>query len=150
MPYDLNARYSYQLQCSAKQGSGARPVNNVGNVAKSSPSSNPVPETSKNDSSPQSQEEIAKSVFSEKPENLDSRGLLKQYVHQVPGGYYIGLENGSNQTLNLKLCLSGLYETNNPNLSEVPFTSNPMTRKMFLVKPKPGVKGGISFVFDYA
>ena len=98
---------------------------------------------------PQSQEDIAKAVFSETPENLDSRGLLKQYVHQVPGGYYIGLENGSNQTLNLKLCLTGLYETNNPNLSEVPFTSNPMTRRLFLVKPKTGYKGGISFVFDY-
>ena len=149
MPYDLNARYSYQLQCSAKQGSGARPVNNVGNVPKGSPSSNPVPEST-NNSSPQSQDEIAKSVFSERPENLDNRGLLKQYVHQVPGGYYIGLENGSNQNLNLKLCLTGLYESNNPNLSEVPFTIQAMTRRMFLVKPKPGYKGGISFVFDYA
>ena len=48
------------------------------------------------------------------------------------------------------MCLTGLYETNNPNLSEVPFTINGMTRKKFLVKPKPGYKGGISFVFDYA
>ena len=156
MPYDLNARYSYQLQCGAKPSSGARPVNNTGDVPKGSsspskPSSSSGKKTggSSSESVPQTQEEIAKAVFSENPENLDNRGLLKQYVHQVPGGYYIGLENGSSQNLNLKLCLTGLYETNNPNLSEVPFTSNSMTRRLFLVKPKPGYKGGISFVFDY-
>ena len=156
MPYDLNSRYSYQLNCSARQGSGKRPVNNTGDVpsaptgGSTKPTGTSQPSSSGGSSKPQTQQEIANDVFSEKPENLDSRGLLKQYVHQVPGGYYIGLENGSTQNLNLKLCLTGLYETSNPNLSEIPFTSNARTRRLFMVKPKPGHSGGISFVFDYA
>jgi hypothetical protein len=50
----------------------------------------------------------------------------------------------------MKLCLEGLYETSNPGLSEVPFSINGMTRKIFLVKPKEGHRGGISFSFAMA
>ena len=155
MPYNLSARFSYQLQSSARSASGATPVNNTDNIPPQSQQQNVKPSSNtntnnNNNTNTQSQQEIAKAVFAEEAETLDNRGLLKQYVHQVPGGYYIGFENGSKQNLNMKLCLEGLYESNNPNLSDVPFTSNAMTRRLFLVKPKPGYRGGISFMFDYA
>ena len=156
MPYDLNSRFSYSLQSSAKSPSGARPVNNTDNIPPQSSSNKPSisnnnnNRNNNNNSSVPSQQDIAKEVFAEEAEALDNRGLLKQYVHKVPGGYYIGFENGSKQSLNMKLCLEGMYENNNPNLSEVPFTSNAMTRRLFLIKPIQGHKGGISFMFDYA
>ena len=95
-----------------------------------------------------SMEEIARRVFSERAEALDDRGYLNQYVYQTSNGYYIGFENGSNTTLRMKIILEGLYEVNNPNLSVVPFTSNPRSRKIFYLKVKPGNKGDPSFMFD--
>ena len=95
-------------------------------------------------------QEIARRVFSEKAEALDDRGYLNQYVHQTSDGYYIGFENGSSRALQMKLILEGLYEVNNPNLEEVPFVSNPRSRKLFYLKVRPGNKGDISFMFDQA
>ena len=140
LPYTYSSLYSYELKTSAKAASGQR-----GN-APSSSSSSSQPQQQQT----QSTQDIANQVFAETPEKLDQNGYLKQYVHRVQGGYYIGFENGSNRNLNMKLCLEGMYEVNNPNLSEVPFVSNGMTRKMFLIKPIQGHRGGISFLFDYA
>ena len=97
-----------------------------------------------------SMQEIARRVFSEKAEALDDRGYLNQYVHQTSDGYYIGFENGSSRALQMKLILEGLYEVNNPNLEEVPFVSNPRSRKLFYLKVRPGNRGDISFMFDQA
>ena len=97
-----------------------------------------------------SMQEIARRVFSEKAEALDDRGYLNQYVHQTSDGYYIGFENGSSRALQMKLILEGLYEVNNPSLQEVPFVSNPRSRKLFYLKVIPGNRGDISFMFDQA
>ena len=95
-------------------------------------------------------EDIARRVFSEPAEALDDRGYLNQYVHQTSNGYYIGFENGSNRSLQMKLILEGLYEVNNPSLQVIPFTSNPRSRKIFYLKVRQGNKGDISFMFDQA
>lgn len=144
LPYTYSSLYSYELKTSAKQASGQR-----GNAPSSSSSSNQQNQ-SQSQSQPQNTQQIAKEVFAETPENLDQNGYLKQYVHRVQGGYYIGFENGSNRTLNMKLCLEGMYEVNHPNMVNVTFTSKGMSRNMFLIKPIQGHKGGISFLFDYA
>ena len=103
-----------------------------------------------NNSSQMTMEEIARKVFTQEAEALDDRGYLNQYVYQAPDGYYIGFENGSNRALQMKLILEGLYEVNNPNLQEVPFISNPRSRKLFYLKVRPGNRGDISFMFDQA
>ena len=151
MPYTVNSLYSYQLNSSARQASGRRGTapssssNNQGSSSKPSSSN-----ANNQNNAPTNMNDIAKEVFAEEGEALDQRGLLKQYIHKTNGGYYIGFENGSNRKLNMKLCLDGLYETSNPGLSEVPFSINGMTRKIFLVKPKEGHRGGISFSFAMA
>ena len=43
------------------------------------------------------------------------------------------------RNLNMKLVLDGLYEINNPNTSQVKFTANSYTRRVFSVIFKPGV-----------
>ena len=48
----------------------------------------------------------------------------------------------------MNLTLTGLYEKNNPNLQEIKFSSNPMTRRVFTLKLIEGFKGDISFIFD--
>ena len=143
LPYTYSSLYSYELKTSAKQASGQR-----GNAPSSSSNVNKIQTPSQ--SQPQNTQEIAKEVFAEPPENLDQNGYLKQYVHRVQGGYYIGFENGSNRNLNMKLCLEGMYEVNHPNMANVTFTSQAMSRNMFFIKPIQGHKGGISFLFDYA
>ena len=150
MPYTTNSLYSYQLNSSARQASGKRgtaPSSSSNNKGSSQPSSS---NNNNQSNAPTNMNDIAKEVFAEEGEALDQRGLLKQYIHKTNGGYYIGFENGSNRKLNMKLCLEGLYETSNPGLSEVPFSINGMTRKIFLVKPKEGHRGGISFSFAMA
>ena len=133
MPYSYNSLYSYQLQSSAKQSTGKKTSGSQsGSQAKMSTS------------------EIQNKLFSQNSEDLDNKGLLKQYVLQADGGYYIGLENGSTKSLNLKLNLEGLYEENHPNSDSVVFTIGGKTRKIFYVKVKPNYNGGISFLFNYA
>ena len=116
----------------------------------SNENNNNVNNTNQNNSSQLSMEEIARKVFTQEAEALDDRGYLNQYVYQASDGYYIGFENGSTRALQMKLILEGLYEVNNPNLQEVPFISNPRSRKLFYLKVRPGNKGDISFMFDQA
>ena len=139
--------YSYSLSTSAKRSTGTNTTNKTS--GSSSNTTNTNNKTTANKSS-NSQDEIVNAVFSESGEALDSQGLIKQYVHAGDGGYYIGFENGSKRNLNMKLVLDGLYEINNPNSSQVKFTANSYTRRVFSVKVKPGVTGSISFMFDYA
>ena len=87
-------------------------------------------------------------IFSEEPEPLDENGLVNQYVHPVSGGYYLGFENGSRSTFNMKLVLNGLYEVNHPDENEVPFTSSPRTRRIFYIKVIKNHDGDISFMFE--
>ncbi len=169
MPYSLSSIYSYGLKSSAQSHRGNAAKKGLANPAGvTNPSSSGVtsggagPQDPKNQtqnvqvapssssSQQQSTSDITKAVFSERPEPLDDRGYLKQYIHQTNDGYYIGFENGSQRALKMKLILEGLYDVNNPNLKEVPFTSNSMTRKVFLLKPKPNSNGNISFMFDNA
>jgi len=132
MPYTNNSIYSYSLQSSAKPASGG------GKKGVDEKSSISTPSAA----------QIQNELFKETPENLDTSGRLKQYVKQYRDGYYIGLENGTQQALRMKLCLNGLYDVNNPGLSEIPFTSNGMSRKIFVTKISPGARE-ISFMFDY-
>ena len=147
MPYSYSSVYSYSLSTSAKRSTGTNTTNKTS--GSSSNTTNTNNKTTANKSS-NSQDEIVNAVFSESGEALDSQGLIKQYVHAGDGGYYIGFENGSKRNLNMKLVLDGLYEINNPNSSQVKFTANSYTRRVFSVKVKPGVTGSISFMFDYA
>jgi hypothetical protein len=61
----------------------------------------------------------------------------------------IRFENGSNRTLNMKLCLEGMYEVIHPNMVNVTFTSQGMSRNMFLIKLIQEHKRGITFLFYY-
>ena len=131
MPYTNNSIYSYSLQSSAKPSSGGK-KDSGGKSSITSPSA----------------AQIQDELFKEPGEDLDTSGRLKQYVKPYSGGYYIGFENGTQQSIKMKLILNGLYDTNNPGLSEIPFTSNGMSRKVFVTKIKQGVKE-ISFMFDY-
>jgi hypothetical protein len=146
MPYSYSSVYSYSLSTSAKRSTGG---NTTANKTSGSTKTNTTG-TKTSGSASVSQDDIINAVFSESGEALDSQGLIKQYVHQGDGGYYIGFENGSKRNLNMKLVLDGLYEINNPNTSQVKFTANSYTRRVFSVKVKPGVTGSISFMFDYA
>ena len=133
MPYTNNSIYSYSLQSSAKASSGGGKKDSSGGKSSvSTPSS----------------AQIQNELFKETPEELDTSGRLKQYVKPYNGGYYIGFENGTQQSIKMKLCLNGLYDTNNPGLSEIPFTSNGMSRKVFVTKIKEGARE-VSFMFDY-
>ena len=58
-------------------------------------------------------------IFSEEAESLDDKGLVNQYVHPVSGGYYLGFENGSRNTYQMKLVLNGLFELSEPFLTSV-------------------------------
>ena len=49
----------------------------------------------------------------------------------------------------MKLCLEGMYEVNHPNIINVTFTSQGMSRNMFLIKLIQEHKG-ITFLFYYA
>ena len=167
IPYSFSTIVGYSLKSSGGHHSGAPAKKGLANLScggKSNISSNMDTnyDNNKNTSNKDennntnndnasnqlSMEEIARRVFSERAEALDDRGYLNQYVYQTSNGYYIGFENGSNTTLRMKIILEGLYEVNNPNLSVVPFTSNPRSRKIFYLKVKPGNKGDPSFMFD--
>ena len=87
-------------------------------------------------------------IFNEEGEALDDNGYIKQYIHPISSIYYIGFENSSNQTINMSLTLTGLYEKNAPNLNKIIFTANPMTRRVFTLKFIEGFKGDFSFMFD--
>lgn len=162
MPYTLSSIYSFSLKSSATQHSGGPSKKGCASLSGTGPSNAEVnypnnnsqsqsqSQTNKNQIQNQSAEDISRAVFSQKPEVLDDKGYLRQYIYQTPNGYYIGFENASSRSLKMKLILEGLYEVNNPNYSSVPFVSNQMSRKIFLVKPKPGNSGDISFMFDIA
>jgi len=132
MPYTYSSLYSYQLQSSARQSTGSKGKGDKKVVNK--------PKMS----------DIENKLFSQPGEPLDNKGLIKQYTLAVDDGYYLGLENGTTKTYNMKLNLEGLYEENNPNSDSVIFTSESQKRKVFFVKPKPGHKGTISFLFTLA
>ena len=50
----------------------------------------------------------------------------------------------------MKLCLEGMYEVNHLNMVNVTFTSQGMSRNMFLIKLIQEHKRGITFLFYYA
>ena len=162
LPYSFSTIVGYSLKSSGGAHRGAPAKKGLANLSCGGTASNiNINANSDNDyyydnnnnntaTNQLSMQEIARRVFSEKAEALDDRGYLNQYVHQTSDGYYIGFENGSSRALQMKLILEGLYEVNNPNLEEVPFVSNPRSRKLFYLKVRPGNRGDISFMFDQA
>ena len=89
-------------------------------------------------------------VFNETGQSIDDKGYIKEYVHEIGGGYLIGIENKGTCKEYLKIVMEGLYEVNNPNESEVTFTLMGKSRKVFNLKLKENYKGDISYMFDYA
>ena len=160
LPYSFSTIVGYSLKSSGGAHRGAPAKNTASNININANNDNDYYDNKKKESNNDnnnntatnqlSMQEIARRVFSEKAEALDDRGYLNQYVHQTSDGYYIGFENGSSRALQMKLILEGLYEVNNPNLEEVPFVSNPRSRKLFYLKVRPGNRGDISFMFDQA
>ena len=168
IPYTFSTIVGYSLKSSGSQHRGAQAKKGLANLScggksnvsenintnydnknnNSNDNNNNSNNNESNNSNQLSMEEIARKVFSQEAESLDDRGYLNQYVYQNVNGYYIGFENGYNTALKMKIIMEGLYEVNNPNLSVVPFVSNPRSRKIFYLKVKPGNKGDPSFMFD--
>ena len=156
MPFSNGTLYSFQLATSGRSHNGPPAQKGLASLSGGNvPSSNVNINSNKNEDndepSPSNNKENEidyNDIFSEEPESLDDRGLVNQYVHAVNGGYYIGFENGTRSTYQMKLVLNGLYEVNHPGEKEVPFTSSPRTRRIFHVKVIKGYNGDISFMFD--
>ena len=155
MPFSNGTLYSFQLATSGRSHNGPPAQKGLASLSGGNmPSSN-----INNDSNEDNNKEEPSSenkpneidyndIFSEEAESLDDKGLVNQYVHPVSGGYYLGFENGSRNTYQMKFVLNGLYEVNHPDDSEVPFTSSPRTRRIFFVKVIKGNNGDISFMFE--
>jgi len=164
MPYDFSSVYSFQLGTSCKKVKNNKDKNkkekneskdnnkkNKDKSKKNKDNDNNNNDNNNNDNNKnKNTDDIVNSVFSDEGEALDDEGLIKQFVHEADGGFYLGFENGSKKTIEMKLCLEGLYEVNNPKNNEIKFTANSMSRRVFTVKVCEGVKDNISFMFDYA
>ena len=155
MPFSNGTLYSFQLATSGRSHNGPPAQKGLASLSGGNmPSSNINNDSDENNkkeepSSDNKPNEIDyNDIFSEEAESLDDKGLVNQYVHPVSGGYYLGFENGSRNTYQMKLVLNGLYEVNHPDDSEVPFTSSPRTRRIFFVKVIKGNNGDISFMFE--
>lgn len=154
IPYSNGTLYSFQLSTSGKNHKGPPAQKGLASLSGGNIPNYQLNEDN-NDNNGSNEEEKNNieneidynEIFSEEAESLDEKGLVNQYVHPVSGGYYLGFENGSRTTFNMKLILNGLYEVNHPGENEVPFTSSPRTRRIFLVKVIKGHNGDISFMF---
>ena len=89
-------------------------------------------------------------VFNEEGQSIDDKGFIKEYVHEIGGGYLIGIANAGTCKEQLKIVMEGLYEANSPGESEVKFALPGKARKVFNLKLKENYKGDISYMFDYA
>jgi hypothetical protein len=153
MPFSNGTLYSFQLSTSGRSHNGPPAQKGLASL-----SGGNIPNYQLNEDNNNNEEEEESinnnekeidynDIFSEEAESLDERGLVNQYIHPVSGGYYLGFENGSKTTFNMKLILNGLYEVNHPDEKEVSFTSSPRTRRIFHVKIIKGYNGDISFMF---
>ena len=156
IPFSNGTLYSFQLSTSGRSHNGPPAQKGLASLSGGSISS-----MDKNNDNIEDNENSEKAsvnnnvneidyndIFSEEAEPLDEDGLVNQYIHPVSGGYYIGFENGSNSTFNMKLVLNGLYEINHPDENEVSFTSSPRTRRIFYIKVIKDHDGDISFMFE--
>ena len=154
MPFSNGTLYSFQLSTSGRSHNGPQAQKGLASLSGGNAPSININNEQKEENGEEKQNENNEKeidyneIFSEEAEALDERGLVNQYVHAVNGGYYLGFENGSKTTFNMKLVLNGLYEVNHPNETEVPFTSSPRTRRIFSVKVNKGYNGDISFMFE--
>ena len=156
MPFSNGTLYSYQLSTSGRAHNGPPAQKGLASLSggnmlslnlnnQSNEEQNDINEKSFNNN----EIEIDYiDIFSEEPEPLDEKGLVNQYVHSTSSGYFIGFENGTKNSYNMKLILTGLYEVNHPNENEILFTSSPKTRRIFHVKVNKNHNGDISFMFD--
>ena len=145
MPYSLGSLYSIELKTVGKEYKGPilkRGLANLSTQLKNNINNNIKPQTVNKGNS------LFNDIFNEEGEALDDKGFIKQYIHPVSSTYYVGLENTSNKIIKMNLTLTGLYERSNPNLKEIKFSSNPMTRRVFTLQLIEGFKGDISFIFD--
>ena len=94
--------------------------------------------------------EMEEIVFNEEGQSIDDKGYIKEYVHEIGGGYLIGIANTGTCKEHLKIVMEGLYEMNSPTASEVAFVLPSKSRKVFNLKLKENYKGDISYMFDYA
>ena len=157
MPYSNGTLYSFQLATSGRSHNGPPAQKGLASLSGGNMSTMNINNDSKEDNDNSEQNSVNNNnekdidyndIFSEEPEPLDENGLVNQYVHPVSGGYYLGFENGSRSTFNMKLVLNGLYEVNHPDENEVPFTSSPRTRRIFYIKVIKNHDGDISFMFE--
>ena len=158
MPFSNGTLYSFQLSTSGRSHNGPPAQKGLASLSGGNmPNYKSIEEDNNNNNEEEEEESINNynekeidynDIFSEEAESLDERGLVNQYVHPVSGGYYLGFENGSKTTFNMKLVLNGLYEINHPDENEVSFTSSPRTRRIFHVKVIKGHNGDISFMFE--
>ena len=89
-------------------------------------------------------------IFSQKPESLDRKGKLNQYVFEGEESYFIGIENLNNNIYSMILKLEGLYEENHPNDNFVSFRIGRNQKKVFHVLQKDDYEGDMAFVFQLA
>ena len=90
-------------------------------------------------------------VFQGEPQALDTKGKINQYYKQIPGGYAVGIENGSKNDLKFKLNLTGLQVSTGEfaGQSSCTFPLPANTRRAFNTKAIPGQRQ-LSFSFDLA
>ena len=155
MPYSLGSLYSIELKTVGKTHKGPILKKGLANLSTDKKNSNINNNNEKNKLKAQNKNKdkdkdniLYNDIFNEEGETLDEKGYIKQYIHPVDSTYYVGLENTSNKVVNMCLSLTGLYEKSNPNLTEINFTSNPMTRRVFTLNFIEGFKDDVSFMFD--
>ena len=152
MPFSLGSIYSIELKTIGKTHKGPILKKGLANLSKDNNFNTiGIYNENKNVKSKQNNnknDSLYNNIFNEEGEALDDKGFIKQYIHPASSVYYIGLENSSNQPINMNLTLTGLYEKNAPNLSKINFIINPMTRRIFTLNFIEGFKGDFSFMFD--
>ena len=151
MPYTLGALYSIEIKTIGKSHKGPLLKKGLAKLSSDISSDNVIisEENQKLKSQISKDNDIlVKEIFNEEGEALDDKGFIKQYIHPVSSIYYVGLENNSNEVINLNLTLDGVYEKNLPNQKVINFSANPMTRRIFTLKLIEGFQGDVSFKFD--
>ena len=92
--------------------------------------------------------DLFKKTFDEEFEYIDDKGYIRQYIYCNCLGYYIGIENVSNEKKKIRLKLKYISLFQRQNISFIDFDIGPQEKKLFLLNYKNYLNGEISFNFE--
>ena len=92
--------------------------------------------------------DLFKKTFDEEFEYIDDKGYIRQYIYCNCLGYYLGVENVSNEKEKIRLKLKYISLFQRQNISFIDFDIGPQEKKLFLLNYKNNLNGEISFNFE--